>query len=97
MGQDQGQAGQKLDAERERTSGQVREEIAHTRAEMGDTVAALAAKTDVKRQAHRAIDNAKVTATGGVERLKEIASTHRMAVAGVGALAVVILVARRTS
>jgi hypothetical protein len=31
------------------------------------------------------------------ELSEEIASTHRMAVAGVGALAVVILVARRTS
>jgi transposase-like protein len=97
MGQDQGQAGQKLDAERERSSDQVREEIAQTRVEMGDTVAALAAKTDVKRQAHKAIDSAKVTAIGGAGRLKEIVSTHRTAVAGLGVLGVAILAARRAS
>ncbi|HEY1714244.1 MAG TPA: DUF3618 domain-containing protein [Solirubrobacteraceae bacterium] len=97
MGQDQGQAGQKLDAERERSSDQVREEIAQTRVEMGDTVAALAAKTDVKRQAHKAIDSAKVTAIEGAGRLKEIVSTHRTAVAGLGVLGVAILAARRAS
>jgi transposase-like protein len=97
MGQDQGQAGQKLDAEGERTSEQVREEIEQTRVEMGDTVAALAAKTDVKRQAHKAIDNAKVTAADGAGRLKDIVSTHRAAVAAAGVLAVAIVVARRTS
>lgn len=97
MGQDQGQASQKLDAEQERTPEQVRDEIAQTRTEMGDTVAALAEKTDVKRQAHKAIDSAKVTATDGASRLKEIVSTHRAAVAGAGMLAVAILVARRAS
>jgi len=97
MGQDQGQAGQKLDAERERTPDDMRDEIAQTRAEMGDTVAALAAKTDVKRQAHKAIDSAKVTAAEGAGRLKEMISTHRAAVAGVGVLALAVLIARRAS
>ena len=64
MGQDQSQAGKELDADGERTSGQVQEEIERTRAEMGETVAALAEKTDVKRQAHKALDSAKVTASG---------------------------------
>lgn len=97
MGQDQGQAGEKLDTASERTPDQVREEIEQTRAEMGETVAALAAKTDVKRQAHKAIDNAKVTASGTAAQLKDTISTHRMAVAGVGLLAVVVLIARRAS
>ena len=99
MGQDQGQAGQELDAERERAPEDVREEIEQTRAELGDTVAALAAKTDVKRQAHNAVENAKVAATDGAGRFKEMVSTHRAAAAGVGAgvLTVAILLARRTS
>ncbi|HTU96954.1 MAG TPA: DUF3618 domain-containing protein [Solirubrobacteraceae bacterium] len=97
MGQDQGQAGQKLDVERDRTPDEVREEIAQTRAEMGETVAALAQKTDVKRQAHKAVDHAKVTAADGAGRLKEMITAHRAAVAGVGVVAVAILVARRAS
>jgi transposase-like protein len=97
MGQDQGQAGEKLDAGRERTPDEVRENIAQTRAEMGDTVAALAAKTDVKRQAHKAMDSAKVTASGTAAHLKEILSAHRVTVASVGVLAVAVLVARRVS
>ena len=98
MGQDQGQAGQKLDADGERTSQQVQEEIEHTRAEMGETVAALAEKTDVKRQASKALDSAKVSATGTGARIKEAVGTHRAAVAGGAAvLAAAVLLARRGS
>ena len=97
MGQDQSQAGQKLDADGERTSQQVQEEIERTRAEMGETVAALAEKTDVKRQAHKALDSAKVTASGTGARIKEVVSTHRLAVAGAGVLAAAVLLARRSS
>jgi DNA-binding XRE family transcriptional regulator len=97
MGEDQGQAGQKLDAEGERSPEQVRDEIEQTRGEMGETVAALAAKTDVKRQAHNAIDNAKVSASGRAAHIKELVSAHRLAVAGVGVLAAAVLVARRAS
>jgi hypothetical protein len=97
MGQDQGQAGQKVDADGERTSQQVQQEIEHTRADMGETVAALAEKTDVKRQAHKALDSAKVTASGTGARIKEVVSTHRLAVAGAGVLAAAVLLARRGS
>jgi DNA-binding XRE family transcriptional regulator len=98
MGQDQSQAGQKLDTDGERTSEHVQEEIERTRAEMGETVAALAEKTDVKRQAHKALDSAKVTASGTGARIKEIVSTHRLAVAaGAGVLATAALLARRGS
>ena len=51
MGESQGPAGEKVGTERERTPEQVREEIERTRAELGDTVAELAAKTDVKARA----------------------------------------------
>jgi DNA-binding XRE family transcriptional regulator len=97
MGEDQSQAGQKLDAAGERTPEQVREEIAQTRGELGETVAELAEKTDVKRQAHKAIDNVKVTASGTAAHIKELVSAHRLAVAGVGVLAAAVLVARRAS
>jgi hypothetical protein len=61
MGESQGPAGETVGPESDRTPEQVREEIERTRVEMGETVADLAAKTDVKAQAHRAVDNAKAT------------------------------------
>ena len=61
----------------ERTPEQVREEIERTRLQMGDTVAALAAKTDIKGQAHRAMDNAKATVAGKVHEVKSSAETKR--------------------
>jgi ElaB/YqjD/DUF883 family membrane-anchored ribosome-binding protein len=42
---------------------QIREEIEETRAELGDTVAAMAHKTDVKAQAKERLDQAKATVT----------------------------------
>ena len=50
----------------ERTPEQVREEIERTREELGDTVAALAHKTDVKAQAKRATDETKAAVSGKV-------------------------------
>jgi Protein of unknown function (DUF3618) len=41
---------------------QIQREIEETRRELGDTVEALAAKADVKAQAHRRIDSAKAWA-----------------------------------
>jgi ElaB/YqjD/DUF883 family membrane-anchored ribosome-binding protein len=46
---------------------QIREEIEETRAELGDTVAAMAQKTDVKAQAKQRIDHAKATVTEKTE------------------------------
>jgi hypothetical protein len=42
---------------------QLREDIESTRQELGDTVAALSAKTDVKAQAKKKIDETKATVT----------------------------------
>jgi transposase-like protein len=61
MGESQGPAGETVGTERDRTPEEVREEIERTRIEMGETVADLAAKADIKTQAHRAVDNAKAT------------------------------------
>ncbi len=56
MDQDQSEASAELDSAPGRTPEQVREEIEQTRAEFGDTVAALSEKTDVKGQAKQAVD-----------------------------------------
>jgi hypothetical protein len=61
MGESQGPAGEAVESGQDRTPEQVQEEIVRTRLEMGETVAQLAAKTDIKAQAHRAVDNAKTT------------------------------------
>jgi ribosome-binding protein aMBF1 (putative translation factor) len=78
MGEGQGSAGEKVDTERELTPEQVHEEIERTRAELGDTVAELAAKTDVKAQAHRAVDNAKATVTGKAREVKSSAEAKKI-------------------
>jgi hypothetical protein len=54
----------------------IRQEIEDTRAELGDTVAALAYKTDVKTQAKQRIKHAKASVTG---RKQEIAEKARSA------------------
>ena len=49
---------------------EIREEIARTRGEVGDTVAALAEKSDVKAHARRRIEGIKADARQRGERLK---------------------------
>ncbi|MFZ1993148.1 MAG: DUF3618 domain-containing protein [Solirubrobacteraceae bacterium] len=81
MGESQGPAGEKVDTEDPRTPEQVREEIERTRAELGETVAQLAAKTDVKAQAHRAVDTAKTTVANKAGQVKDTVSTKTDAIA----------------
>jgi gas vesicle protein len=69
MDQEPRDAGQELE-DQERTPEQVREEIEETRAELGDTVAALAHKTDVKAQAKQAVQDTKATVSGRIDELK---------------------------
>jgi ElaB/YqjD/DUF883 family membrane-anchored ribosome-binding protein len=71
MDENESAAGPGLTNESERTPEQVREEIEQTRADLGDTVAALAAKTDVKAQAKQAVDGTKETVTGRVSEIKQ--------------------------
>jgi peptidoglycan hydrolase CwlO-like protein len=47
----------------------IRQEIEATREELGDTVAALAAKTDVKAQAKQKIEEKKAAVTGKKDEL----------------------------
>lgn len=77
MGESQGPAGETVGTERDRTPEQVREEIEQTRVELGDTVAELAAKTDVKAQAQRTVDNAKATVTGKAREVKDSAGAKK--------------------
>lgn len=81
MGESQGPTGEKVDTERDRTPETVQREIERTRAELGDTVAELAAKTDVKAQAHRAVGNAKATVTGKAAEVKGTAGEKKDAFA----------------
>jgi predicted phage tail protein len=77
MGEGQSSAGEKVASEN-RTPEEVREQIEQTRAELGDTVAELAAKADVKAQAHRAVDNAKATVAGKAREVKSTAEAKKV-------------------
>jgi hypothetical protein len=61
MGQDAGTGGTAMSGTRDPE--QIRREIEETRVELGDTVAAMAHKTDVKAQAKERLDHAKATVT----------------------------------
>ena len=64
-------------AAQKRTPEQVRAEIEQTREQLGDTAEALAAKTDVKGQAKRAVDNAKTTVADTVTGARQAASEKK--------------------
>jgi CHASE3 domain sensor protein len=62
MGEDERQVGEGVGAE-ERTPEQIEAEIERTRREMGETVAAVAEKADVKAQAKSKVDETKARIT----------------------------------
>jgi hypothetical protein len=65
MGQDESQErAQQLTTDEEKSAAQLRAEINDVREDLGDTAAALAAKTDVKARARDKADELKRTATG---------------------------------
>jgi hypothetical protein len=85
----------------------LRKEIEQTRAELGETVEALAAKADVKARAHEAVDDAKQRARGAMdsvayqvgkqrEKVASLPAPARMAIAAAVAGLVVLLIMRRT-
>ena len=57
------------DGER-RTPEEIEREIERTREELGDTVAALAEKTDVKARAHEKVEEVRARVTGKVDETK---------------------------
>lgn len=68
-------SGQAVDAGRQ--PDEIRSDIAGTREELGETVEALAAKTDVKAQAQDRVEEAKAQARSRVESVKERAESAR--------------------
>jgi hypothetical protein len=75
MDEGQGQAGEGLNhAQENRTTEDVRAEIEQTRAELGDTAEALAAKTDVKGQVKNAATNARTTMSQKATETRHAAS-----------------------
>jgi hypothetical protein len=70
MGQDQGHERTRLvAADDEKSPEQLRAEIEDVREDLGDTAAALAAKTDVKTRAREKADEVKRTAAGKKDEL----------------------------
>lgn len=62
MGQDESQVGARVaDDEKGKSPEEIRREIEETRQDLGDTAAALAAKTDVKARAKEKVDGVKQT------------------------------------
>jgi hypothetical protein len=57
--------------ERKRGPGEIREDIEQTREELGETVEALAAKTDVKAQARAKVQETKQRALDTVDTVKD--------------------------
>jgi len=83
MGQDQGQERTRLvAAEDDKSAEQLRGEIAEVRKDLGDTAAALAAKTDIKARAREKADDVKRTA---VDRKDQVVSRLRRSTPGGGA------------
>lgn len=71
MDQDEGQGGTAVtNGAEQKTPEEIRAEIESTREELGDTAAALAAKTDVKARAKEKVEGVKQTVTQKTEALK---------------------------
>jgi hypothetical protein len=82
---------------------QLRREIEEIRRELGETVAQLAHKADVKAQVREKADEMKAaaqrhtpdSARGGAEQMTTSARQHPVPIAVVGALVVGLLIGRR--
>jgi Protein of unknown function (DUF3618) len=78
---------------------QLRGEIAEAREELGETVEALVAKTDVKGRAKDKVDDQKARARAKLneltEQVKDKPTPVAAAVGGVGALLLLVLLRRR--
>jgi hypothetical protein len=69
MGEDQGQDRSQLSDDPGQRAAELRTEIEDVREDLGDTAAALAAKTDVKARARERVQEIKQSATGRKDEL----------------------------
>jgi ABC-type transporter Mla subunit MlaD len=67
MGEDKSQVGATVSGEQEKSPDEIRHEIEQTREQLGDTAAALAAKTDVKARAKEKVEGVKQTVSEKTE------------------------------
>jgi hypothetical protein len=101
MGEDPRQVGEAVETE-PRTPEQIEADIERTRREMGDTVAAVAEKADVKTQAKQKVEEAKARlraaapdpAGDGAGKVSRVASENRRPLAIGGAVLVAFLLGR---
>jgi hypothetical protein len=105
MGEDPRQVGEAVDDE-PRTPEEIEADIERTRRDLGDTVAAVAEKADVKTQAKLKVDEAKArvkekvggatpeSAGDGAGKVGDFASEHRRELAIGGAVLVAFLLGR---
>jgi len=106
MGEDPRQVGEAVDDTEQRTPEQIEADIERTRREMGDTVAAVAEKADVKTQAKLKVDEAKArvkekvgsakpdSAGDGANQAGQFASEHKRELVIGGAVLVAFLLGR---
>ena len=84
----------------ERTPEDIQADIEQTRDQVGDTVEALAAKTDVKARAHARVDELKATARehtpSSAQEGVAKAGEHRAVLLGAGALLAAFWLGRRS-
>jgi len=85
MGEDQGQERTQLADDQDKSAAELRTEIEDVREDLGDTAAALAAKTDVKTRAREKADELKRTARAKKDDL--LSSAGRSSSGGSGASA----------
>jgi hypothetical protein len=74
---------------------EIREEIEDTREELGDTVAALAAKSDVKAHARKQFEDASETAKRKLTEAPEAIRRNPGPAAAAGAAVALVMLARR--
>jgi hypothetical protein len=82
MGEDPGQERTQLAGDQDKSAAQLRAEIEDVREDLGDTAAALAAKTDVKTRARERADEVKRSA---MAKKDELLSKTRSSAPGDGA------------
>jgi hypothetical protein len=90
-------AGPPVEAEETRSPEAIRADIDETRRELGDTVEALAEKTDVKARAHERVEEVKAKAPDSAQEVIEKVRAKPLPLVGVAALAFAYWLGRRSA